>query len=101
MADELVIAEAKQALRRGYEHAISLMDQTKDLDTANEQVRTVDADFTNLMKFCETMRDSETVLGTPSTKKAFCDRKELFDKRVEQWIAQLPPASLSASHTSQ
>jgi len=39
--------------------------------------------------------------GTPWTKKDFCNRKELFDKRVEQWIAQLPPASPSASHASQ
>ena len=101
MADELGIAEAKQALRRGYEHAGSLMNQNKDLDTVNEQVRVVDADFINLMKLCETMQDSDAVPGTPSTKKDFCDPKELFDKRVEQWIAQLPPAPPSASHASQ
>ena len=77
------------------------MDQNKDLDTVNEQVRAVDADFTNLMKLRETMQDSDAVPGTPSIKKGFCNRKELFDKRVEQWIAQIPPASLSASHESQ
>jgi len=101
MADDLGIAEAKQALRRGYEHTGSLMDQNKELDTVNEQVRAVDADFTNLMKLCETIQGSDAVPGTPSTKKDFCDRKELFDKRVEEWIAQLPAASPSASHASQ
>jgi len=69
MADELGISEAKQVLRRGYEHAGSLIDQNKNLDTVNEQVRALDADFTNLMKLCETMHDSDAVPGTPSTKK--------------------------------
>jgi len=87
--------------RIGYEHADSLMDQNKDLYTVNEQVRAVDAVFTNLMKLCETAQDSDAVPGTPSTKKEFCDRKELCDKRVEQWIGQLPPESPSASHASQ
>jgi len=101
MTDELGISEAREALRRGYEHASSLLDQNKDLNTVNEQLRAVDTDFTNLMKLCETMPDSDAVPGTLSIKKDFCDQKELFDKRVEQWIVQLPAASPSASHASQ
>ena len=101
MVDEIDITEAKQALRRRYEHAGNLMDQNKDLDTVNEQVRAVDADFKSLMKLCETMQDSDAVPGTQSSKKDICDPKEPFDKRVEQRITQLPPASTSASHASQ